>query len=194
MTKTENPAMTDTPQPLPDPGDTPRAPRGRRWLMALIIFLLIAIPAGYIVISAEQSRDSGQNKEEEAASTGLFNAFPSKLQQRIYNVPVPTDATSVYYFETNTWQKSTLFVQFRAKEADLDHYLQYIGTSRTALQDGEITITDTQAARVGWDLTGDGRWAGTRHQGEAPQPSQNITVHFDEPGQPVVYVASTVKF
>lgn len=183
------------PGPPPSAGASaaPRPSRRRRWLTALVIFLLIAIPAGYIVISAEQSRDSGQSKEEEAASTGLYNDYPSKVQQRIYNVPVPTGATPVYYYESNAWHRSSLYVQFRTNDWGLDHYLKWIGTSRDALKDGEITITGTQAAKVGWDLSG-GQWAGTSLKAEDPHPSQNITVNFDEPGQPVVYVVSTVRF
>ncbi|OKI01400.1 hypothetical protein A6A06_19320 [Streptomyces sp. CB02923] len=162
-------------------------------MTALVIFLLIAIPAGYIVISAEQSRDSGQSKEEEAAATGLYNDYPSKVQQRIYNVPVPAGATPVYYYESNSWHRSSLYVQFRTNNWGLDHYLKWAGTSRAALKDGEITITGSQAAKVGWDLSG-GQWAGTSLKAEDPHPSQNITVNFDEPGHPVVYVVSTVAF
>ncbi|MFH8410324.1 hypothetical protein ACH4FX_36960 [Streptomyces sp. NPDC018019] len=171
-----------------------RASRRRRWLTALVIFLLIAIPAGYIVISAEQSRDSGQSKEEEAAATGLYNDYPSKVQQRIYNVPVPAGSTPVYYYEANAWHRSSLYVQFRTNEWGLDHYLKWAGTSRAALKDGEITITGAQAAKVGWDLASGGQWAGTSIKNEDPGPSQRITVNFDEPGHPVVYVVSTVAF
>ncbi len=190
------PGPPSGPPPVPSAGASaaPRPPsRRRRWLTALVIFLLIAIPAGYIVISAEQSRDSGQSKEEEAASTGLYNDYPSKVQQRIYNVPVPAGATPVYYYESNAWHRSSLYVQFRTNDWGLDHYLKWIGTSRDALKDGEITITGAQAAKVGWDLSG-GQWAGTSLKAEDPHPSQNITVNFDEPGQPVVYVVSTVRF
>ncbi|MFH8344239.1 hypothetical protein [Streptomyces sp. NPDC018045] len=172
----------------------PRPSRRRRWLTALVIFLLIAIPAGYIVISAEQSRDSGQSKEEEAAATGLYNDYPSKVQQRIYNVPVPVGATPVYYYESNAWHRSSLYVQFRTNDWGLDHYLKWAGTSREALMDGEITITGAQAAKVGWDLAGGGQWAGTSIEAEDPHPSQNITVNFDDPDHPVVYVVSTVAF
>ena len=38
----------------------------RRWITAVIIVLLIGVPAGYLAISAEQSRTSGRDKETEA--------------------------------------------------------------------------------------------------------------------------------
>ncbi|MFD9811691.1 hypothetical protein [Streptomyces sp. NPDC059080] len=176
------------------PAAAPERETPRRWLMAVIVFLLIALPAGYIVISAEQSRDSGGTKDAEAAATGLTNAFPSKVQQRIYNVPVPVGSTPVYYYETNSWDTSSLYVQFRTNGTGLAHYLKAIGTSTDALKKGEVTITPRQAAQVGWDFTGDGQFAGLSEHRPKPQPSQQITVSFDEPGHPVVRTVSTVAF
>ncbi|UKY53588.1 hypothetical protein [Streptomyces inhibens] len=190
MTETETPTMHDDHHPTPPP----RVKRRRPVLMALIVFLLIAIPAGYIVISAEQSRDSGEGKEQEAAATGLTNAFPSKVQQRIYNVPVPIGSTPVYYYETNSWQTSSLFVQFRTNDWGLEHYLKAVGTSTAALKKDRITIAPEQAAKVGWDFTVDWPWAGAKVPSQAPHPAQQIMVSFDEPGHPVVYTVSTVKF
>lgn len=190
MTETEAHAMHDDHHSaLP-----PRVKRRRPLLMALIIFLLIAIPAGYIVISAEQSRDSGWSKDAEAAATGLTNAFPSKVQQRIYNVPVPIGSTPVYYYETNSWQTSSLFVQFRTNEWGLEHYLQAVGTSTAALKKGQKTIPPDQAAKVGWDFSVEWPWAGTTTESKPPHPAQRIMVSYDEPGHPVVYTVSTVKF
>ncbi|MEU9503015.1 hypothetical protein [Streptomyces sp. NPDC048196] len=190
MTETESPTMRDDHHTaLP-----PRAKRRRPLLTALIVFLLIAIPAGYIVISAEQSRDSGEGKEAEAAATGLTNAFPSKVQQRIYNVPVPIGSTPVYYYETNSWETSSLFVQFRTNEWGLEHYLAAVGTSTAALKKDRRTIPPGQAAKVGWDFSVDWPWAGTTTTSRGPHPSQRIMVSYDEPGHPVVYTVSTVKF
>ncbi|MFJ9408044.1 hypothetical protein [Streptomyces sp. NPDC101393] len=185
-----DPHMTDDHQPVVQP----RVKRRRPWLSALIIFLLIAIPAGYIVISAEQSREGGASKEQEAAATGLTNSFPSKVQQRVYNVPVPKGSTPVYYYETNSWQTSSLFVQFRTNGEGLDRYLAAVGTSTAALKKGRTTISPEQAAKVGWDFTVDAPWAGTTHTTKPPGPSQRIMVSYDEPGHPVVHVVSTVKF
>ncbi|AJT63498.1 hypothetical protein [Streptomyces chattanoogensis] len=190
MTDTDLNPMNDDRHPTPPPAGKPRRPL----LMALIIFLLIAIPAGYIVISAEQSRDSGEGKEAEAAATGLTNAFPSKVQQRIYDVPVPLGSTPVYYYETNSWKTSSLFVQFRTNDWGLDHYLKAVGTSTAALKKGAKTIPPEQGAKVGWDFSVDWPWAGTVNPKPAPHPSQRIMVSYDEPGHPVVYTVSTVKF
>ncbi|GAU67165.1 hypothetical protein SSP35_04_02480 [Streptomyces sp. NBRC 110611] len=190
--------MTDTEaHPMPDdrrPAPPARTKRRRPLLTALIVFLLIAIPAGYIVISAEQSRDSGAGKEAEAAATGLTNAFPSKVQQRIYNVPVPIGSTPVYYYETNSWQSSSLFVQFRTNTWGLAHYLKAVGTSTAGLVKGRQTIAPGDAAKVGWDFGTDQPWAGTATRSQAPRPAQQIMVSYDEPGHPVVYVVSTVNF
>ncbi|MDC7336211.1 hypothetical protein [Streptomyces lydicus] len=190
MTETESHAMHDDHLAAAPP----RVKRRRPLLMALIVFLLIAIPAGYIVISAEQSRDSGEGKEAEAAATGLTNAFPTKVQQRIYNVPVPIGSTPVYYYETNSWQTSSLFVQFRTNEWGLEHYLAAIGTSTAALKKDRQTIPPAQAAKVGWDFSVDWPWAGTTTSTKAPHPAQRIMVSYDEPGHPVVYTVSTVNF
>jgi hypothetical protein len=178
----------------PSAGQPPRIKPRRPVLFALIVFLLIAIPAGYIVISAEQSRDSGEGKEQEAAATGLTNAFPARVQQRIYDVPVPKGSTPVYYYESNSWKTSSLFVQFRTNDGGLDRYLRKVGTDSTALKKGKVTIPAGQAAQVGWDFTTDEEWAGAVNPKKAPHPSQRIMVSFEEPGHPVVYTVSTVKF
>ncbi|WP_433858886.1 hypothetical protein [Streptomyces kronopolitis] len=191
MTDTDLHPLHDDPAPDQQP---PRVKRRRPVLMALIVFLLIAIPAGYIVISAEQSRDSGEGKEAEAAATGLTNAFPSKVQQRIYNVPVPIGSTPVYYYETNSWQTSSLFVQFRTNDWGLEHYLNAIGTSTAALKKEHHTIPPGQASKVGWEFDDDLPWAGATTTDRPPRPSQRIMVSYDEPGHPVVYTVSTVKF
>ncbi|MFG2142407.1 hypothetical protein [Streptomyces sp. NPDC048650] len=190
MTDSEPNAMHDDSHSTPPPSGRRRRPV----LLGLIIFLLIAIPAGYIVISAEQSRDSGVGKEAEAAATGLTNAFPSKVQQRVYDVPVPVGSTPVYYYETNSWKTSSLFVQFRTNDWGLDHYLKAVGTSTAALKKGVKTIPPGQAAQVGWDFGVDWPWAGTVNPKKAPQPSQRIMVSYDEPGHPVVYTVATITF
>ncbi|UNO43741.1 hypothetical protein KGS77_06430 [Streptomyces sp. MST-110588] len=163
-------------------------------MTAFVIFLLIAIPAGYIAISAEQSRDSGQNKEQEAASTGLYNDWPSRVQMRTYNVPVPGQISSVYYYETNSWKTSSLFVQFRTNDLGLRLFLQNYGLERKDLKSGRVTISQEQAAKVGWDFGGHRQWGGVVHEQPSPEPSQAITVNLDEAGYPIVYVVSTVRF
>src|SRR5690606_7393497 len=90
---------TDEPRPAEDRRHMIR----RRALTLLIIVLLIGIPAGYLVISAAQSRASGKDKEARYSATGLTEGWPSKLQRRIYQVPIPHPAWWVASYETNNW-------------------------------------------------------------------------------------------
>lgn len=174
--------------------EAPAARRRHRWLTAIVVFLLIAIPAGYLVISAEQSRDSGQNKEEEASATGLTWGWPSKVQRRIYNVPIPGYSRPVYYFETNSFDTSSLYVQFRTSQEGLDRFLAHYGLTRDDLEQGKPSITPKQAARVDWDFTVGGPYAGVVHRQQQPRPTERITVKYATDGHPVVYVLSTTKF
>lgn len=81
------------------PPDESRPPEDRRHvirrraLTLLIIVLLIGVPAGYLVISANQSRDSGKDKEAKYSATGLTKGWPSKIQRRLYQVPIPHPRT-----------------------------------------------------------------------------------------------------
>ena len=84
----------------------------RRLITATIIVLLIGIPAGYLLISAGQSRRSGKDKEAEAAAHGLREGWPSKMQRRIFEMPDPRQRGSgVQYYETNNWKASRMYVQ-----------------------------------------------------------------------------------
>ncbi|MGW6460861.1 hypothetical protein ACWF94_33865 [Streptomyces sp. NPDC055078] len=164
----------------------------RRWLTAVIIVLLVGIPAGYLVISAEQSRDSGRDKEAESSAQGLRDSWPSRTKRSIFEVPIPPKSTRVAYFETSNWKTSRLYVQFDTTSAGLDLFLEGVGTSRAALQEGVITIGTRDADTVGWDFTSDRFWSGTRHLQEDRRPSQDITVDMTDSTRPRVYVVSTV--
>ncbi|MCL7375648.1 hypothetical protein [Streptomyces sp. 35G-GA-8] len=186
----------ELPVPVRDEGGKPPEDRGhrnrRRWLTAIVIVLLIGIPAGYLVISAGQSRDSGRNKEAESSATGLQELRPSKMKRRIFEVPIPLGATNVRYFETSNWKTSRLYVQFDVTSGRLDTFLTEMGTSRSALKDGAITITPRDRTTVGWNFDLPGHdWAGTSHQQKSPRPSQDVVVDLTEPGFPRVYVVST---
>ncbi|MGO4430651.1 hypothetical protein AB4Z54_70775, partial [Streptomyces sp. MCAF7] len=87
-----------------DVGERPGGgrPRSRRWLKAVVVFLLITIPAGYMVISALQSRNSGEDKQENASATGLTAGWPSKVQRRIYDVWIPGYSDDVAFYESNS--------------------------------------------------------------------------------------------
>ncbi len=128
-------AMTPDEPPPEDRGHRIR----RRALTLLIIVLLIGVPAGDPVISAEQSRDSGKDKERKWAARGLTKAWPSKVQRHIYEVPVPRQAdgegilsTKVAYYETNNWRTSRLYVQFMTTNAGLDYFFKAMGVPAPA--------------------------------------------------------------
>ncbi|NLU65980.1 hypothetical protein HCC30_01615 [Streptomyces sp. HNM0574] len=164
-------------------------------LTLLVVVLLIAIPAGYLVISAFQSRDSGEDKERGAAATSLSYGWPSKVQQRIYDVPVPPRSSRIAFYEDNSWKKSVLFVQFRTSPERLDDFLGDIGSGTSELTDGRVTISGEQAAEVGWDLgESDHRYAGTTLEQPGAQPDLAVTVDRTHESRPQVYVVSTATF
>ncbi|MEU1072005.1 MULTISPECIES: hypothetical protein [unclassified Streptomyces] len=193
MTPAERPAVPRQ-SPPPDGSRPPEDRRHmirRRWVTAVIIVLLIGVPAGYLAISAGQSRDSGRDKESEASATGLQHDWPSKTQRRIYDVPVPDDATDVRYYETNSWKVSKLFVSFRTTAAGLAEFLKDSGSSTAALRPGAVAIGAADARKVGWTFASGHDWAGTRHAQKDPLPTQEITVDESDPDNPVVFVVST---
>ncbi|WP_019890408.1 hypothetical protein [Streptomyces purpureus] len=184
-----------TTSPDADPAGKPPEGRrrmiGRRWLTAIVIVLLIGIPAGYLVVSAEQSRDSGRDKEAESSATGLRDYWPSLMKRRIFEVPIPAGSSRVSYFETSNWKSSRLYVQFTTSAANLDDFLLHVGSSRDRLEPGEVTITGRDADVVGWHFPDAHDWASTTIHREDPRPTQNITVDFTDPAAPRVYVVST---
>ncbi|MFJ2171718.1 hypothetical protein ACIOHE_02230 [Streptomyces sp. NPDC087851] len=164
----------------------------RRWLTAIVIVLLIGIPAGYLAISAGQSRDSGRNKEIESSATGLQDMRPSKMKRRVFEVPIPPGSSRIRYYETSNWKTSRLYVQFDVTSGRLDAFLTEMGTSRSALKDGEITISPRDRHTVGWDFDLPGHdLAGLHHRQKSPRPSQDVVVDLTDPGFPRVYVVST---
>ncbi|GAA3377409.1 hypothetical protein GCM10020367_53000 [Streptomyces sannanensis] len=192
-TTVERPNVPQTPSP--GHGNPPVEDRRhmirRRWLTALVIVLLIGIPAGYLVISAEQSRDSGRVKAAKVATDGLQDGKPSKVQRSIYEVPLPKGAEDVAYYETNNWKVSRLHMRFRTTESGLSWFLHEVGTSPAALEPGRVTIASADAQTVRWTFGPDRAWAGTTHRQPAPRPNQDITVDLTDPSAPVVYVVST---
>ncbi|CAL9377219.1 hypothetical protein SUDANB6_00983 [Streptomyces sp. enrichment culture] len=191
-----SPRRAGSPQDAGSP-QTPGIPAGdrrrvirRRALTLLIIVLLIGIPAGYLVISANQSRDSGRDKEEKYSATGLTEGWPSKLQRRIYQVPVPHPAAEVAYYETNNWKTSRLYVQFETTAAGLDAFLAGVGVHRDDLERDRITISGRDQRITGWRFTGPGPWQGLVHEQENPAPTHDIVVGTADPDRPMVYVVS----
>ncbi|WP_254711845.1 hypothetical protein [Streptomyces sp. TRM64462] len=182
--------------PGPGPGHEPhpedrRATVRRRWFTAFVIVLLIGIPAGYLAISAEQSRSSGRDKEAESSVTGLQDSWPSKMKRRVFEVPIPAHSQDVAYFETSNWKSSRLYVQFTTTGTGLDDFLKNSGTSRSALKHGDVTVDDRDAGIVGWEFPDGRAWAGTTHHQDRPRPTRDITVDLTDPAAPRVYVVST---
>ncbi|MET9675083.1 hypothetical protein ABZY68_18595 [Streptomyces sp. NPDC006482] len=182
--------------PHPPEGKLPEERRHmirRRWLTAVIIVLLVGIPAGYLVISAGQSRDSGRDKERESSAAGLQTNEPSKMKRRVFEVPIPGGAWDVAYYETSNWKTSRLYVQFTTDAYGLDAFLAESGTSRAALTPGRITVGDRDADIAGWTFTEGVTWAGTTVTREEPRPTTDITVDLTDPAFPRVYVVSTTS-
>jgi hypothetical protein len=158
--------------------------------------VLVLAPVGYVLVSAEQSRDSGSGKPGQASATGLTHYWPTKVQRRIYQVPIPLGgaATDVAYLETNSWAISTLYVQFQTSAGGLDTFLAQVGTSRAALKAGDITITASQRKVVRWNFVPTREWAGLSLTEHGDKPDHNVVVDLTDPDQPVIYVTSTMNF
>ncbi|EFL03420.1 hypothetical protein GA0115257_112022 [Streptomyces sp. LcepLS] len=168
-------------------------PRGhmirRRSLTLLIIVLLIGVPAGYLLVSASQSRDSGRDKENKYSATGLSAGWPSKVQRRIYEVDIPPKSSFVAYYETNNWKASRLYTQFRTTHKGLTKFLHSLGKTRADLNDG-VTIKKRDRDITRWSFDPAVHWTGLRHKQDDPRPSQDITVDRTDPQHPIVYVVS----
>src|SRR5690606_8777614 len=126
----------------PRPPEDRRPMIRRRALTLLIIVLLIGIPAGYLVVSGAQSRASGKDKAAKYAATGLTEGWPSKVQRRIYQVPIPHPASWVAYYETNNWKTSRLYVEFETTDAGLNTFLTSLGATVDDLGEGKIPINE----------------------------------------------------
>ncbi|WP_431945009.1 hypothetical protein [Actinacidiphila sp. bgisy167] len=159
-----------------------------------VVPLLILVPIGYVIISAEQSRDSGEEKQQQAAATTLTHLWPTKLQRRIYQVTIPSGSRPVAYLETNDWAASSFYVQFRTNQIGLDVFLSQYGKTRSALRDGVVTVSPKQARTVRWSFGQDRTWAGLKLKQHGDKPDHNITVDFSNSDHPVVYVVSTINF
>ncbi|MET8124287.1 hypothetical protein ABZV67_11270 [Streptomyces sp. NPDC005065] len=194
MTTAERPVLPRQSSPPDEGGGRPPEDRRRmirrRLITATIIVLLIGVPAGYLLISAGQSRRSGQDKEAEASAQGLREGWPSRMQRRIFEVPIPGDAVDVQYYETNNWKASRMYVQFRTSSSGLDRFLSRLGSGRAALTDGDVTVGARDTKIAGWYFGQGVDWAGTTYANKDPRPTQDITVDMTDPASPVVYVVS----
>ncbi|MEU0405010.1 hypothetical protein ABZ318_33330 [Streptomyces sp. NPDC006197] len=188
------PQQTTLPRPPQDklPEDRRHMIR-RRWLTAVIIVLLVGIPAGYLVISAGQSRDSGRDKERESSAAGLQDNWPSLMKRRVFEIPIPSGAWDVAYYETSNWKTSRLYVQFTTTAGGLDAFLAESGTARSALAPDRITVGERDADIAGWTFAPGVTWAGTTVTREKPRPHTAITVDLTDPAFPRVYAVSTTS-
>ncbi|MFE0208452.1 sugar kinase [Streptomyces sp. NPDC058985] len=184
------PHQTGTPEEHGPPAEGRRHMIRRRALTLLTIVLLIGVPAGYLVISANQSRDSGRQKEAKYAATGMTRGWPSKLQRRIYELPVPVPSEKIAYYETNNWKTSRLYVQFQTTNAGLDAFLAGLGIDRDALEKDRIAISDRAQRVTGWNFRASSTWWGVVNEQRNPAPTQDVVVDLDDPDYPMVYVVS----
>ncbi|WP_059011247.1 hypothetical protein [Streptomyces specialis] len=189
--------MTGAPTSASGVGASPQRPPRRprhRWLAAIVVFLLIAIPAAYLALSAYQSRDSGEDKARSASARALIYEWPSKVMRRIYDVPIPNGAGYVGYYETNSWDESTLYVEFRCSPGQLTAFLEELGTDRSALAEATVTIGRSRADVIGWQLDDPTRtFAGTVVQQSEQEPEVSVTVDLTREERPRVYVVSTTN-
>ncbi|MFG2156656.1 sugar kinase [Streptomyces olivaceus] len=184
------PHQAPSPEEPGPPGEDRRHMIRRRALTLITIVLLIGVPAGYLAISAGQSRDSGRDKEAKYAATGMTRGWPSKLQRRIYEVPVPVPADKIAYYETNNWKTSRLYVQFETTAAGLDVFLAGLDLDRDALQKDKVTISDRAQRVTGWKFRESSTWWGVVNEQSDPAPTQDIVVDLDNPDYPMVYLVS----
>ncbi|WP_329415008.1 sugar kinase [Streptomyces sp. NBC_00704] len=188
------------PHQAASPAEPSRPPEDRRHVIRrraitlLIIVLLIGVPAGYLVISANQSRDSGKDKEEKYSATGLTEGWPSKIQRRLYQVPIPHPSNQVAYYETNNWKTSRLYVQFQTTHLGLDEFLAHIGVSRADLKKGDIAISARDQEITGWKFSGPGSrpgdYFGLVRGRKNPDPTLDVVVNTGNATYPFVYVVS----
>lgn len=177
---------------LPPPAEDRKHVVRRRWITAVIILLLVGVPAGYLAVSAQQSRESGRDKASKVGAVHVRPSWPSKVQRSVYEVPIPITAWSVGFLETNNWHTSRLYTQFTVKEKDLEAFLAAVGTSRAQLTPGDAgdAFSAHDVRTAGWKWKPGTTLAAVTIEQPAPRPTRDIAVDFSGPN-PRVYVVST---
>ena len=117
--------------------------------------------------------------------------WPSKAQRRIYDVTIPMDSIGVYFYESNSWKVSKLYVQFKTSAAGLAEFMKGAGTTTATLKPGDVTINAKDAAKVHWPFPQGPRLVGHHPRPEGPAPTLDITVDETNPDRPYVFVVST---
>jgi hypothetical protein len=186
------------PKPVPSseeggkPPEDRRHRNRRRFLTLVVIVLLVGVPAGYLAIAAEQSRNSGRKSEAEALATKLQPVRPAGFKKRIYDLPIPGGATGVRYYETSNWKSSRLYAQFDVTSGRLDTFLNQMGVNRSALKAGAVPISPRDQHIAGWNFNiPDHHWAGLAYKQKDPLPSVDVVVDLSDPGVPRVFAVST---
>lgn len=158
--------------------------------------LLVAVPAAYLAISADQSHNVAANRKLRAERAGLVHDTPSSVQRDVYQVPLPAGVSDVAFFEANAWEKDSLYVQFTTTPAGLADFLARLGTSRAHLRDGLVadTVPARLRSRVDWRFPSGQHWAGVTLNKRGLRPTHQITVNLDDPRRPVVFTVSTIRF
>jgi hypothetical protein len=192
---TAPPQQPPAPPASPPPGGRPPHRPRHRVLTLLIVVLLIAIPGGYLVHSAFISRAAGKDSQRKSAATDISYGWPARTERRIYDVPVPAGASRVAFYESNSWKKNALYVQFRTTPQRLRQFLADAGTGPSQLQSGRVTIGPGRAQAVGWDLAQEGhRYEGLTRRQPGARPDLAVTVDTTYKARPRVYVLSRAEF
>ncbi|MFJ9539162.1 hypothetical protein ACIRPX_18110 [Streptomyces sp. NPDC101225] len=131
-----------------------------------------------------------------AERAGLVHDTPSTVRRDVYQVPIPAGANDIAFFEDNSWEKDSLFVQFTTTPAGLDAFLARLGTHREHLRDGlvAVDVPPRLAGHVDWRFPPGHHWAGVTLRSRNLRPAHEITVNLDSPHRPVVFTISTIRF
>lgn len=163
------------------------------------VAVLALAPTTYLVIAATQSLEGSESKERIAKAAEPLHGRPPAVMRNIYAVPVPEQSWYKRFFETNSWQTSSLYVRFDTTPRDLDRFLRRIGTDRGELVKGVIPITRDQQKAFGWNFHGP--WAAEQELAGATLraerkggPGYRLVVNLARPERPSVYLVSTVSY
>ncbi|MQY14583.1 hypothetical protein SRB5_47510 [Streptomyces sp. RB5] len=187
----DRPTADDTPE-APHHPPPRRLPAG--WKGGVIVALLILVPLVYLCISFLQSRDAGRSKEESAEATGLVLGWPSRMQRRIYDIKPPMNVDPISFYEFNSWEKSSLYVEFTTNEAGLNAFMKWSDGHRSDLVEGYNPITHGQAKRVHWSFGDGSDWWGWSRPRPGAEPDLAVAVDLSDQTHPTVRVVSTTKF
>ncbi|MGW1157488.1 hypothetical protein ACWD48_04430 [Streptomyces sp. NPDC002519] len=120
---------------FPPPSGAPG--RMRRLIAAA---LLVLIPAGHLAISADRSRRVAAAHKLRAERGGPVRGIPSAVQRAVCQVPVPSGASGVAFFEATAWEKDSLYAQFTTTPAGLTGFLRRLGAGPARLRDGLVGL------------------------------------------------------